>query len=69
MFSISALQNILFLDIETVPQAPDYSLLDDTWKKLWDYKSNSLKRAEEDTPETLYNRAGIYAEFGKVICI
>jgi uncharacterized protein YprB with RNaseH-like and TPR domain len=69
MFSISALQNILFLDIETVPQAPDYSLLDDTWKKLWDYKSNSLKRVEEDTPETLYNRAGIYAEFGKVICI
>ena len=69
MFSINSLQNILFLDIETVPLAPDYNHLDENWKKLWDLKSNSIKRNEEDTPETLYNRAGIYAEFGKIICI
>lgn len=69
MFSIQSLQNILFLDIETVPQAPDYNLLDPDWKKLWEAKSANIKRQEEDSPETLYNRAGIYAEFGKVICI
>lgn len=69
MFTISALQNILFLDIETVPQVAEYSSLDDNWKKLWDYKSSSLKKTDEDTSETLYSRAGIYAEFGKVICI
>lgn len=62
--------NILFLDIETVPQYPSYSELPDDWKQLWDTKSNSLvKYHEGQTNETLYPRAGIYAEFGKIICI
>lgn len=62
--------NILFLDIETVPQAPDYISLPEDWKKLWDTKSASLvKYHEGQTNETLYPRAGIYAEFGKIICI
>jgi 3'-5' exonuclease len=62
--------NILFLDIETVPQFPDYPALPDAWKKLWDTKSTSLiKHHEGGTHESLYPRAGIYAEFGKIICI
>lgn len=62
--------NILFLDIETVPQYSSYSELPDDWKQLWDTKSNSLvKYHEGQTNETLYPRAGIYAEFGKIICI
>jgi uncharacterized protein YprB with RNaseH-like and TPR domain len=62
--------NILFLDIETAPQYPDYNDLPEEWKQLWDTKSASLlKYHEGQTNETLYPRAGIYAEFGKVICI
>ena len=62
--------NILFLDIETVPQFPDYSSLPEDWKQLWDTKSVSLiKYHEGQTNESLYHRAGIYAEFGKIICI
>jgi predicted PolB exonuclease-like 3'-5' exonuclease len=62
--------NILFLDIETVPRFPGYSSLPDDWKQLWDTKSVSLiKYHEGQTNETLYPRAGIYAEFGKIICI
>jgi hypothetical protein len=62
--------NILFLDIETVPQFAAYSLLPVEWKQLWDTKSNSLiKYHEGETNESLYPRAGIYAEFGKIICI
>jgi 3'-5' exonuclease len=62
--------NILFLDIETVPKFPDYSSLPEDWKQLWDTKSVSLvKYHEGQTNETLYPRAGIYAEFGKIICI
>ena len=62
--------NILFLDIETVPQFQDYSLLPEDWKQLWDTKSVSLiKYHEGQTNETLYPRAGIYAEFGKIVCI
>lgn len=61
---------ILFLDIETVPQFPEYNLLPTEWKHLWDLKSNSLiKYHEGETNETLYPRAGIYAEFGKIVCI
>lgn len=62
--------NILFLDIETVPQYPNYTLLPEDWKNLWDAKSNTLvKYHEGQTNETLYPRAGIYAEFGKIVCI
>ena len=62
------MKNILFLDIETVPQHENYQSLDDRWKKLWDRKANQIAKNEE-TPEELYARAGIYAEFGKIICI
>lgn len=62
--------NILFLDIETVPQFPSYNEQPDSLKKLWDAKSTSLvKYHEGQTNETLYPRAGIYAEFGKIVCI
>ena len=62
--------NILFLDIETVPQFPSYKDLPEDWKRLWDLKSTSLlKYHEGHTNETLYPRAGIYAEFGKIVCI
>lgn len=64
------LNTILFLDIETVPQFPDYTSLPGDWKQLWDTKSNSLvKYHEGHTNESLYPRAGIYAEFGKIVCI
>ena len=64
------LTNILFLDIETVPQFPSYLQLPEDWKKLWDTKSNTLSKYHEgQTNESLYPRAGIYAEFGKIICI
>ena len=63
--------NILFLDIETVPMTTDYNTLPDNFKKLWDRKAKeTLKEKEETTPEQSFSdRAGIYAEFGKIICI
>ena len=62
--------NILFLDIETVPQFSEHSQLPEEWKALWDLKAQYLVRnKEEDTPQSIYPRAGIYAEFGRIICI
>ncbi|RPD50937.1 3'-5' exonuclease [Paracnuella aquatica] len=62
--------NILFLDIETVAQSENYEQLSESWRELWDHKARSLIRnPEQDTPESIYDRAGIYAEFGKIICI
>jgi 3'-5' exonuclease len=62
--------NILFLDIETVSQQPSFDLLPQEWKDLWTRKSEALLRNREDeTAESIYGRAAIYAEFGKIICI
>jgi len=62
------LENILFLDIETVPETENFSELDDSKKALWEAKS-SYQRKDELSPEEFYDRAGIWAEFGKIICI
>ena len=62
--------NILFLDIETVSQFETYNHLPEDWQELWDLKAQQLIRNKEnETTETAYERAGIYAEFGKIICI
>ena len=63
------IENVLFLDIETVPAFSTYSELPDAFKLLWDKKALQIKREEDQTPENLYGRAGIYAEFGRIVCI
>lgn len=63
------LEKILFLDIETVPAFKTYDDLPDNFRKLWDKKAEYLKKKDDDTPDFIYKRAGIYAEFGKIICI
>ncbi|MDX5427535.1 MAG: 3'-5' exonuclease [Bacteroidota bacterium] len=63
------LSKVLFLDIETVPGAPDYQSLSPEFQVLWDEKT-AWQRQEGETPEEFYpKRAGILAEFGKIICI
>jgi predicted PolB exonuclease-like 3'-5' exonuclease len=61
-------EDILFIDIETVPATPDYSEMSIAMQQLWDKKTKGF-RTEGETPAELYERAGIYAEFGKIICI
>ncbi len=64
------LENVLFLDIETVPGYPGFNELPERMKKLWEKKAEQLRRSSpEETADTLYDRAGIYAEFGKIVCI
>lgn len=64
------LNNVLILDIETVPQYSSYDHVPEQWQKLWNKKANTLLANKPDqTPDSIYNRAGIYAEFGKIICI
>ncbi len=60
------LDNILFLDIETAPVVYKYNDLNPTVKELWDKK---WEWNPENKPNELYNKAGVYAEFSKVICI
>lgn len=62
------LDNILFLDIETVPEIEHYDQLDPEMQQLWELKTQ-YQRKEEFTAEAFYDRAGIWAEFGKIVCI
>ena len=61
---------ILFLDIETVSHEKTFDQLSERMQKLWAHKAEQIGKGDEDaTPESLYERAGIYAEFGKIVCI
>ena len=62
------LDHILFLDIETVPEHEYYHTLDAELQGLWETKTQ-YQRKDEIDPETFYERAGIWAEFGKIVCI
>ena len=68
MISKLNLEHILFLDIETVPEHHSFDDLDDTKKTLWELKSQ-YQRKEDFSANEFYERAGIWAEFGKIICI
>ena len=68
MLSKTNIQNILFLDIETVPERSSFDELSDEKKELFDLKTK-YQRKEDQSPEDFYERAGIWAEFGKIICI
>jgi len=61
-------ESVLFIDIETAPQYPKFEQMPERFQKLWDKKS-AYFRDNEQLPSEVYDRAGIYAEFGKIICI
>jgi len=61
-------EHVLFVDIETVPQYENLESAPENLQKLWTKKAVQIGK-EGDTADTLYNRAGIYAEFGKIVCI
>lgn len=62
------LNHILFLDIETVPEEEHFHSLDDEMKTLWEHKTQ-YQRKDDFSPEEFYDRAGIWAEFGKIVCV
>jgi hypothetical protein len=60
------LSNILFLDVETAPVIYKYNDLSENIRQLWDSK---FRYSTSESPESQYKKAGVYAEFAKVICI
>ena len=69
MLSKVPYENLFFLDIETVPLHRHFDELDPEWQNLWEKKSKYTRDKEELTLEESYKKAGLYAEFGKIICI
>ncbi|MCL6524656.1 MAG: ribonuclease H-like domain-containing protein [Thermoflavifilum sp.] len=70
MFKQISLTDLLFLDIETVPAESHFHQLPAIMQELWMEKLSKTKPESEMSAADAYaNRAGIYAEFGKIICI
>ncbi|KEO72836.1 3'-5' exonuclease [Anditalea andensis] len=66
----SDLRNILFLDIETVSQTGRLEELDTRLQSEWLKKHQQIIKDENISPEDSYfQKGGIYAEFGQVICV
>jgi len=63
------LKNILFLDIETVPETENFEDLTAVKKELFSQKTAYQRKADNSNPKDFYERAGIWAEFGKIVCI
>ena len=68
MTQFPKLEHILFLDIETAPQHENFNELSENLQELYT-KKTQYQRKEDFTPEKFYDRAGIWAEFGIIICI
>lgn len=68
--SIPNYKDILVIDIETVGTSAQFADLDPRTQELWKKKASTLPNNDDFTPEELFSkRAGIYAEFGKIVCI
>ena len=63
------LNNLLLLDIETVPQYEDFDLVPLSWQILWEEKISKTVPENTLSKESYRQRAGILAEFGKIVCI
>jgi DNA polymerase elongation subunit (family B) len=68
MLSDIDIRDIVFLDIETVPQLQTFEELPVKYQELWEKKSAQFRNTGQDASQA-YERAGIYAEFGKIVCI
>jgi hypothetical protein len=62
------LEHILFLDIETVPEFEHFDDLPESLQDLFSAKT-AYKRKDEISAKDFYTNAGIWAEFGKIVCI
>ena len=62
------LENILFLDIETVPIAPGMDSISPNLQQLWEKRSANFRKEDESASDA-WPRAGLYAEFGRIVCI
>lgn len=61
--------DLIFIDIETVPQWPSHDELPAAMKELWAAKHANLKQDSESAEEGYLKRAGVFAEFAKIVCI
>lgn len=68
MPNLSAATSILFFDIETVSECERFDELSERSQSLWTKKAKRIS-SDMSADEAYANRAGIFAEYAKVVCI
>ena len=63
------IENLLLIDIETVPLFKNFNELSEDMQRLWTKKAMLIDPESDDSAKVFSERGGIYAEFGKIICI
>jgi len=63
------LENLLLIDIETVSERSNFDELSADWQELWQEKVQRQLPEDITAAEFYPQRAGVMAEFAKVICI
>jgi len=69
MIAKMPLENFLVIDIETVSSSKQFESLNYDWKKLWEEKVQRALPQDTSAGEYYEQRAGVMAEFAKVVCI
>ncbi|MCO5248072.1 MAG: ribonuclease H-like domain-containing protein [Chitinophagales bacterium] len=69
MLEYMQLENVVFIDIETVPGMRSYDDLNPYEQKLWEDKKGKTRDVDVDAADFYFQNAGILAEFGKIVCI
>ena len=69
MLSHINIYNLIFIDIETVPQVSSWDRLSAMMQELWAAKHATLKIDNETAEEGYLRRAGVYSEFAKIVCV
>lgn len=62
-------EELIVIDIETASSFPDYDAMDFQWQELWAEKNKKQINEHTDASNFYQQRAGVMAEFGKIICI
>lgn len=62
------IEHVLFIDIETVPGVESYEDLDSGLQQLFEAKT-AYQRKDQTSVMEFYDQAGIWAEFGRIVCI
>ena len=62
-------ENLIVIDIETASVSASFNLLEEKWQELWEEKTARIL-PDGITPDEFYpQRAGVMAEFSKIVCI
>lgn len=69
MLNNTSLDQLLLLDIETTPLTASFDHLPAGFQALWLEKSTKIAPDSEDEEGAYFEKAALYAEFGKVVCI